>query len=101
MRISCPWCGERGGEEFTYHGDATVVRPTDGGTAPSEAWTEYVYLRDNPAGVHRELWYHAAGCHAWLVVTRHMRTHEIFAVEPASKIALERNIGAVNRAGTA
>jgi heterotetrameric sarcosine oxidase delta subunit len=97
MRIPCPWCGERGGEEFAYHGDATVIRPTDGGTAPSEAWTDYVYLRDNPAGLHRELWYHAAGCHAWLVVTRHMRTHEITAVEPATKIALERH----NRAGTA
>ena len=44
---------------------------------PTQAFHDYVYLRDNPAGLHRELWYHGAGCHAWLVVTRNTRTHEI------------------------
>ena len=44
---------------------------------------EYLYLRDNPAGEHRELWYHSAGCHAWLVVTRDTRNHAITAVEVA------------------
>jgi sarcosine oxidase subunit delta len=81
MRIQCPWCGERGVEEFAYHGDAGVTRPD--AEASAEIWAEYVYLRDNPAGRHRELWYHAAGCHAWLVVERDTRTHEIFAVAQA------------------
>ncbi len=40
-------------------------------------WHDYVYLRDNPAGPHRELWQHVSGCRAWLVVTRDTRTHEI------------------------
>jgi sarcosine oxidase subunit delta len=40
-------------------------------------------VRDNPAGPHRELWYHAAGCQSWLIVTRDTRTHEITAVEAA------------------
>jgi sarcosine oxidase subunit delta len=31
----------------------------------------------------RELWFHTAGCHSWLVVTRDTRTHAISAVEPA------------------
>ena len=26
MRITCPYCGERALEEFTYRGDATVKR---------------------------------------------------------------------------
>jgi sarcosine oxidase subunit delta len=39
-----------------------------------------VYLRDNPAGLHRELWFHAAGCHSWLVVERDTRNHEIRSV---------------------
>ena len=76
MRIPCPFCGPRGNEEFTYLGDASVRRP-----APSAddatAFHEYVYLRDNPSGPHQELWYHGAGCHKWLVVTRNTRTHEI------------------------
>jgi sarcosine oxidase subunit delta len=90
MRINCPHCGTRGLEEFLYHGDASVKRPRDGGAAPSDAWTDYVYFRDNPVGVHRELWYHAAGCHAWLVVTRNLRSHEILNVESAADVALRR-----------
>jgi heterotetrameric sarcosine oxidase delta subunit len=90
MRISCPYCGERGLEEYSYHGDATVARPRDGSAAPSQVWADYVYLRDNPAGLHRELWYHAAGCHAWLVVARDLGNHEIAAVELARDVALAR-----------
>jgi methylglutamate dehydrogenase subunit B len=88
MRITCPLCGERGAEEFVYHGDATGQRP--GPDSPAETWDAYVHLRDNPAGRHSELWYHAAGCHAWLVVERDVRTHEIFGVGIAQDIALAR-----------
>jgi sarcosine oxidase subunit delta len=90
MRINCPHCGERGLAEFLYHGDATVIRPKDGGAAPTTEWTDYVYLRDNNKGPHSELWYHSAGCHAWLVVTRDLRTHEILNVRAARDVALER-----------
>ncbi len=78
MRITCPHCGERGLEEFLYHGDAAVQRPPV--TAPLQAWTDYVYLRDNPSTVHTGLWYHAAGCRTWLAVTRDLHSHEIFEV---------------------
>ena len=82
MRIPCPHCGERDVQEFSYLGDATLVR-RDEAHVSMEAMHEHVYLRDNPAGPHRELWYHAAGCHAWLVVTRDTRTHAIAGAEPA------------------
>ena len=52
MRIPCPLCGERGAEEFAYHGDATLRRPDRAATP--EAWADYVYLRDNPPGRHSE-----------------------------------------------
>ena len=84
MRIRCPYCGERSLEEFTYRGDATVKRPESLDASATEAWVDYVYFRDNPAGPHREHWYHGAGCHAWLVVTRNIRTHEIVTVEMAA-----------------
>jgi sarcosine oxidase subunit delta len=95
MRIPCCYCGARGNEEFAYLGDATVARPeADAATPLDEAsrskWTDYVYLRDNPSGTHRELWQHVAGCRAWLVVTRNLRTHEILKVEPARDVALAR-----------
>jgi sarcosine oxidase subunit delta len=80
MRIACPHCGPRGHEEFVYHGDATVTRPVDGDPI---AWADYVYIRDNKGGMHEELWYHAAGCHTWLRVTRDLTSHDIIAVRTA------------------
>ncbi len=85
MRITCPYCGTRGLEEFTYRGDATVTRPSSIDARATEAWVDYVYLRDNPAGLHKEFWQHSAGCRAWLEVARDTTTHEIVAVELAAK----------------
>lgn len=90
MRIPCPCCGDRDLGEFVYSGDASVLRPTDGGAAPTPEWASYVYVRENAAGRQRELWYHAAGCRSWLVVTRDTRTHEIFGAERAQDVALAR-----------
>ena len=95
MRIPCCHCGLRGNEEFVYCGDAAPLRPETDARAPIDAavlrhWVDYVYLRDNPAGPHRELWQHVAGCRAWLVVTRDTRSHEILRVEPARDVALAR-----------
>ena len=89
MRVPCPHCGERDVQEFSYLGDAGVVRP-EGSDASIAAMHDYVHLRDNPAGPHRELWYHAAGCHAWLVVTRDTRTHAILSAESARAAGLAR-----------
>ena len=77
MRIPCPHCGSRDVLEFSYLGDATVERPDPSAADALERFTQYVYQRDNPAGPHKEYWYHGAGCQAWLVVTRDTRTHEI------------------------
>ena len=79
MRIECPCCGCRDSSEFSYLGDAGKVRP-EGLDAPVEAMLDYVYLRDNPAGALRELWYHGLGCRSWLVVDRDTRTHAISRV---------------------
>jgi heterotetrameric sarcosine oxidase delta subunit len=75
LLIPCPWCGPRSQIEFTYGGDANAKRPAP--DASNEAWFAYVYLRDNPAGPHAELWLHSAGCRQWLEVRRDTLTHEI------------------------
>jgi len=90
MRIACPFCGPRGVDEFAYLGDATVKRPNADAPDALPAFVEYVYLRDNPAGPHRELWQHALGCQSWLVVTRNVRTHVIDQVEAARDVAAAR-----------
>ena len=92
MRIPCPYCGERDRREFTVLGDANPVRP-DGMEADAGAMFDYVYLRANAAGLHREYWYHGAGCHAWLVVERDTRTHVIASVTTARQVSLARQRG--------
>ena len=81
LLIPCPHCGERAQVEFAYRGDATRQRPPDG--APDEVWYEYVFLRDNPRGPHREWWLHHGGCGQWIRVTRDTATHEVLGAEPA------------------
>ena len=86
MRIQCPFCGERDLTEFLYLGDANCPRPNpDHATDAQAQFVDAVYLRDNPAGRHQDLWYHASGCRHWLRITRDTRTHEIFAVEFVKK----------------
>jgi sarcosine oxidase subunit delta len=77
MRIACPFCGERGIEEFSYFADASLTRPD----ADADAFVEYVYFRSNLAGAHRELWYHASACRQFLRVERDTRTHDILSVQ--------------------
>ncbi|WP_119166242.1 sarcosine oxidase subunit delta [Algihabitans albus] len=90
MLISCPFCGSRASEEFTVLGDATPRRPETPEADP-EAWYDYIYLRNNPRGRHREFWQHVGGCRAWLVVERDTATHEIHTVELARDVARKRD----------
>ncbi|MDX8535913.1 sarcosine oxidase subunit delta [Mesorhizobium sp. VK25A] len=85
LRINCPCCGPRDHDEFRYGGDASVVRPTQEDLS-SEAWYRYVFIRNNPAGLHREYWQHALGCRHWLIVERNTRNHIIHSVDFAKEV---------------
>ena len=91
MIINHPLLGPRDAAEFTYLGDAALIdRPDWQSETAARDFYEYQYLRDNPAGLHRELWYHEAGDRSWLVVTRNPVTHEITSVELARDVARQR-----------
>ena len=88
MIINHPLLGPRDAAEFVYKGDADLInRPDWEAENALEAFTDYGYLRDNPAGAHRELWFHEQGDRSWLVVTRDTTTHEITSVELAVDVA--------------
>ncbi|MCX7646652.1 MAG: sarcosine oxidase subunit delta [Rhodobacteraceae bacterium] len=93
MLIPHPLLGPRDAQEFVYLGDAALIDRPDGTAAGIEAFHDYLYLRDNPAGQHRELWYHEQGDRSWLVVTRDTVTHEILKAELARDVALARGRG--------
>jgi heterotetrameric sarcosine oxidase delta subunit len=78
LRIRCPWCGTRDELEFSFGGEAHVTRPTlDAGDAE---WSDYLFNKENPKGIHYEQWLHKYGCDRWFNVARDTVTHEIHAV---------------------
>ena len=88
MIINHPLLGPRDAQEFTYLGDASLIdRPDWQAEDAAEQFYNYQYLRNNPAGEHRELWFHEGGDRSWLVVTRNTVTHEISNVELARDVA--------------
>jgi len=94
MLIPHPLLGPRDAQEFTYLGDAALIDRPDGmASGAAEAFNNYVYLRENPAGVHRELWFHEQGDRSWLVVTRNTVTHEILGAELARDVAMRARKG--------
>ncbi|MDV7144870.1 sarcosine oxidase subunit delta [Tropicimonas sp. TH_r6] len=89
MLIPHPLLGLRDASEFTYLGDAALLdRPDWQAEDAANAFHDYVYIRDNPAGLHRELWYHEQGDRSWLVVTRNTVTHDVVKAELAHDVAL-------------
>ena len=79
--IHCPHCGTRPRDEFSIKGDATLHRPAP--SASDKDWADYVFLRENPVGRHKEYWQHLAGCRRWLIVERDTVTHDVFSVVDA------------------
>ena len=89
MIINNPLLGPRDAAEFVYLGDASLIdRPDWQSDTAADDFYEYQYLRDNPAGETRELWFHEQGDRSWLVGTRNTLTHEITRVELARDVAL-------------
>ncbi|KLN59831.1 sarcosine oxidase subunit delta [Kiloniella spongiae] len=91
MIINHPLLGPRDASEFVYKGDASLIeRPDWQADNAAELFHDYLYLRDNPAGEHQELWYHEQGDRSWLVVTRNTLTHDITNVELARDAVLAK-----------
>ncbi len=82
LLIPCPFCGPRPEDEFAYGGDATLVTPKEENNV--EAIADYIFLRDNPRGWHKEFWTHRYGCRRWMIVERHTVTHKIKSVSLAT-----------------
>ena len=86
LRIDCPVCGLRDETEFTYGGDANVTRPAMD-EMDAKVWSDYVFIRDNPRGMHKEYWHHAQGCRQWLVLERDTLTHEMGSCQLAKEVS--------------
>jgi sarcosine oxidase subunit delta len=75
--IPCPYCGPRPELEFSYGGQAHVVRPTAASMPTPEEWNAFQYERANAKGQHAERWRHVHGCARFFNVVRDTTTDEI------------------------
>ncbi len=82
LKISCPWCGERDETEFKCGGEAGIVRPCNPESTSDAAWADYLFMRKNPKGLHREQWVHSHGCRKWFVVERDTVSYQILSCKP-------------------
>jgi sarcosine oxidase, subunit delta len=81
LLIECPWCGPRAESEFSYGGEADVARPLEPEKLSDREWGEYLFMRRNPRGAHREQWFHAHGCRRWFKATRDTVTYTFVGYE--------------------
>jgi len=70
LLIECPWCGPRAESEFSCGGEADIARPLEPEKLSDREWGDYLFMRKNPRGVHREQWLHTQGCRRWFMATR-------------------------------
>lgn len=80
--LTCPYCGVACDEtELAPGGEAHLKRFGPG--ASDEDFEGYLFMRENPRGVHFERWRHAYGCGKWFHAARDTVTLEVFGTYSA------------------
>lgn len=80
--LRCPNCGVDCAEtELAPGGEAHLKRFGPG--SPDPDFTDYLFTRRNPRGVHFERWRHAFGCGKFFHAARCTLTLEVFGTYPA------------------
>jgi sarcosine oxidase subunit delta len=77
--IVCPFCGKRPEIEFSYGGQAHLVRPPQPSTLDDQTWTDFLYMRSNTKGICAERWRHARGCGRFFNALRDTTTDHFVA----------------------
>ena len=91
LLLTCPCCGVAADEtELAPGGEAHLVRHGPG--SDDDAFERYLFLRDNPRGVHLERWRHANGCGKWFIAARCTVTLEVFGTYPAQTMRPPREV---------
>lgn len=80
--LDCPCCGQKVDEtDLAAGGEAHLVRFGPGSS--DDEFETYLFMRENPKGVHFERWRHAFGCGKWFLAARATDTLEVFGTYPA------------------
>lgn len=82
LTLTCPYCGIAADEtELSAGGQAHLTRFGPGSS--DDEFETYLFMRENPKGVHFERWRHSYGCGKWFHVARCTATLEVFGTYSA------------------
>lgn len=89
--LTCPYCGLAADEtELSPGGEAHLTR--EGPGSGDEAFESYLFVRENPKGIHFERWRHSNGCGKWFHAARCTATLQVFGTYPAQTTKPPKNI---------
>ena len=89
--LECTYCGIKGEEtEFHAGGEAHLKRFGPGSS--DEDFETYLFMSENPKGVHLERWRHANGCGKWFHAARCTMTLEVFGTYSAQSFEPPKEI---------
>jgi sarcosine oxidase subunit delta len=71
--------------EFVHGGEAHIARPIQPEALNAEEWTEFLYMRANPKGVHAERWRHLHGCARFFNALRDTTTDQFVVTYKTSE----------------
>ena len=82
LLLKCPYCGAKCEEtELSPGGEAHIKRYGPGSS--DQDFEAYLFMRENPKGVHFERWRHVYGCGKWFHAARCTQTLEVFGTYSA------------------
>lgn len=83
--LTCPYCGIECDEtELAPGGQAHLKRFGPGSS--DDDFEGYLFLRDNPVGLHAERWRHVYGCGKWFHALRDTATMQVFGTYGAQTL---------------
>ncbi|MCV2893995.1 sarcosine oxidase subunit delta [Lentibacter sp. XHP0401] len=89
--LECPYCGVKG-EETEFHGGGEAHLKRFGPGSSDADFETYLFMRENPKGVHLERWRHVNGCGKWFHVARCTMTLEVFGSYSAQTLEPPKEI---------
>ena len=80
--LHCPNCNEHVDETDLHAGGEAHLKRFGPGSTDKE-FEDYLFMRENPKGVHFERWHHSSGCGKWFLAARCTATNEVFGTYSA------------------
>ncbi|MFT5742430.1 MAG: sarcosine oxidase subunit delta [Paracoccaceae bacterium] len=91
LTLECPYCSIQADEtELHAGGEAHLKRETVGSS--DNDFEDYLFMRENPKGVHFERWRHVTGCGKWFHAARCTMTLEVFGTYSAQTLAPPKDL---------